>query len=212
MLWFISAGLMLVLHDPVETGGDPHVCHCAKAETTDGWCAKCSVGYYAGQRVASEKLFKLLDRHGHHVSAETTRCAQCRAAMRSGAFCDDCHMGYVHGHGFFSRLCYHFAKGRLLTDVPPDAARKACCPANGDWCPTCHRGSVGNRLFDGERDFTDAGRYYEVFKSALQTLQRCENCAMAMIADSRCPDCRITYKDGKPVETAGKINSESKRK
>jgi hypothetical protein len=150
----------------------------------------------------------MLDLHGHHVSAEKTKCARCREAMRAGGFCDTCHMGYVNGHGYFSRVCYHLAKGRVLARSA--ASRKACCPANGDWCPTCKLGIVGNRAFDDERDVKDAQRYYDVLKSALKTAERCENCAMAMIADSRCPDCHVTYKDGKPVEGSGKIDLDSK--
>ncbi|HEY3242578.1 MAG TPA: hypothetical protein VGM03_04425 [Phycisphaerae bacterium] len=204
MSWLFVALLLLNFHDPLEAG-DPSVCRCETVRAGDGWCAKCRVGYYAGLRIESAELFGVLDLHGHQVSAEKTRCARCRELIGSGGYCDTCHMGFVNGRGFFSRVCYHLAQGRILT---PGETRKPCCPHNNDWCPICNTGIVANRVFDDQRDFEDARRYYEVLRSAVHEAARCESCAMAMICDSRCPVCHIVYKDGKPVEPSGGIKTD----
>lgn len=195
MAWFILILPLWGLHDPTDVG-DPNVCRCVTVKAADGWCPKCRVGYYAAQRIESASVFQALDLHGHEVDAEKTHCQICRNAIREGGFCDVCHMGYINGRGYFSRVCYHLAKGR---NVSPASSRKSCCPPAGGWCATCKQGVVGNRTFDHERDFGQAQRYYEVLISSLREAGRCEHCAMAMIADSRCHLCRIEYKDGKPI-------------
>ncbi len=192
----LSVILALALHEPVDTTADPAICRCAAAEAADGWCAKCKVGYYATQRIPSAKMFTMLDLRGHEVDAAKTTCTECRGAIQAGGFCDACKMGYVDGRGYFARVCYHLAKGRMLDAAP---ARAPCCPVDGGWCDTCKRGTVGNREFRDQRDLTDARRFVDVLKSAVRALRRCESCAMAMVADAHCLVCRVAYKDGEPV-------------
>ena len=197
MLSCLTLAFAALLHDPSDSADDPNVCRCAVVRATDGWCAKCGVGYYASQRIALQKIFEVLDITGHEVFADRTACPTCRSIILHGGFCDACNMGFIHGRGFFTRLCYHMARGR---PVPPAATQSACCPSDGAWCMKCRTGRIGNRVFLDQSEFEAARKYYAVFTSALREASRCETCAIAMIANSRCHLCRLEYKDGARVE------------
>jgi hypothetical protein len=199
MLALLTLESALLLHDPEDLAGDSSVCRCTLVQATDGWCAKCGVGYYASQRIGSWRLFEVLDIDGHEVDADRTACATCRAAIRGGGYCEACNMGYLSGRGFFSRLCYHLARGRT---VPPSATQSACCPASGEWCAACRSGRVGNRVFLDSTDFEAAHESHRVLTSALREARRCESCAIAMIADARCHQCRLQYRHGRRVYDA----------
>lgn len=198
---------LFILHDP---HADPDVCICAANRFEGGWCEKCDVGFCAGLRFTSRKLGEVIDFHGHQVNADRTACPECRKLIKSGGFCESCKMGFVGGRGFFSRICYQLARGKPVDNLREngdksvndlDMGRKACCPADG-WCDTCERGVVGNRLYDDKQDYELTRRAVAVLELAIEASARCDSCAGAMIADSRCPICRMSYKDGKPVESA----------
>ena len=40
-------------------------CTCVAAKLSNAWCESCKVGYLAGLRIPSERLFDTLDAHGH---------------------------------------------------------------------------------------------------------------------------------------------------
>lgn len=183
-------------HEPQGPYGSAEVCGCAEARAADGRCAKCDVGYFAAVRIESERLFDVIDSHGHEVFAERMRCTACRPLIASGGYCDECHMGYVDGKGYFGRLGYHMAKGRRADS---SSARRPCCPAGNAWCESCRCGWVGDRRFDDRSDFEPARAAMAVLLAAISTSATCEMCAMAMIGDSRCPACKVEYKDGKRI-------------
>lgn len=187
---------LVTAHQPAPFGS-AEVCGCAEARAADGQCAKCGVGYFALVPVRSQTLYTTLDSHGHEVAAALTRCAECRELIADGGYCDACHMGYVNGKGYFAKLGYHVARGRM---IDPAAVRPSCCAPEDGWCATCKRGIVGNREFDDSADFESARRYVTILKAAVSKAVECEDCAMAMVADSRCRLCKIEYKDGMPVE------------
>lgn len=190
---------LLIAHDPHGSHHSPDVCVCETVIATDGFCEKCHAAYYATLRITSKPLYETLDMHGHDVFADRTRCPACRSLIATGGFCDACHMGFLDGKGYFSRLCYQMAKGRLL-DAASD--RRPCCEAAGGWCDACHRGIVGNRVFDNRADYDAVRACFIVFQSAVAKSKECEWCAVAMIADGRCQHCKIEYAQGKPVASA----------
>ena len=189
-----------LLHDP---HGDVNVCNCDAAKVHGGWCQPHSAGYFAGLSFTSKQLADMLDYHGHSVSIDKTKCPTCRDMIRSDGYCDDCHMGFVDGKGYFSRLCYQIAKGK---PIDPTAPRKPCCINAGNnassgagWCDTCKSGIFANRLYTDHADFKQTVQAVEVFHAAILKAPQCEGCAVAMVADARCPACKITYQNGKPA-------------
>ncbi len=194
---------LLMLHEPQ---GSADVCNCEAAPAHDGWCQPHSVGHFAGLSFTSKQLGEVLDFHGHSVSIDKTKCATCRSMIQSGGYCEECHMGFVDGKGYFSRLCYQIAKGKPLD---PSAPAKPCCkkaanantpnPNTNGWCGSCKQGVVGNKIYSNKADFDRTAAAIRVFEAAIAKSADCETCAVAMIADARCPTCRITFQDGKPI-------------
>lgn len=189
-----------MLHDPQ---GSPGECSCDIAQAHGGWCQPHGVGHFAGLRFTSKQLGEVLDYHGHTVSIDKMKCAICRGMVQSGEYCEECHMGFVDGRGYFSRLCYQIAKGK---PIDATVTSKPCCEnagapkgAAGGWCDTCKKGVVGNRLYTSKADYLRTCEAVEIFKAAIAQSVKCETCAVAMVADARCPTCRINYQNGKPI-------------
>ncbi len=187
--------IALVLAHPPESHPSD-ICRCAVARVDDGWCPKCEVGYYANIQIKSVTLFETLDLHGHEIDPKKSRCESCRAAHASGGFCESCHMGFIDGRGFFSRVCYAMAKG-ATAPPPPDGQAYA-----ERWCGHCHSGRVANRAFSSESDWSEARRWRDILAAAAKKADACEPCATAMITDGRCFRCRVQYRDGKPAAAA----------
>jgi hypothetical protein len=54
-----------------------------------------------------------------------------------------------------------------------------------------------------DRDkFEPAAQALDIFFLADKKSAQCELCAEAMVMNSRCPKCRVTYLDGKPLEAS----------
>ena len=176
------------------------VCMCAEARLVNGWCEAHDVGYVAGLEIRSAELFETLDTHGHVIAPEFIRCASCLEARETDDFCEEHRMGFVDGLAYLSPLTYHLAKGENK-----DLSRIVCpvCKKNAEsygWCPECNVGMVGQFEIRDPESFRKLSRAYDTLLSARETVARCELCAASMVVDGRCPVCRITYKDGKPIE------------
>ncbi len=177
-------------------------CTCAVTRMKGGWCTECKVGHLASVRVESESLFEILDAHGHHINPATIRCTSCAIAIKSEGFCERCGMGYVDGLAYVSMLTYQIAKGTPL-DPTTIACRKCVTHASGfGWCDTCKVGMIGNVAIRDKRDYEHASKAFEKLLIANETAKKCETCALAIVTDSTCPKCKITYKDGKKRPTA----------
>jgi len=176
-------------------------CACAAAKLSNGWCKKCRVGYVASIRIDSKLLYEELDAHGHNIDPASVKCPTCRKAIEMDGFCESSRMGFVGKQAYLSRLAYHLAKGRTM-----DSSKITCtvCRKNAEkygWCDACKVGMVANVAMTERADFDLAVKAYELVALAVQTAKRCEMCAVAMIYDARCDDCKLSYKDGKPVES-----------
>ena len=196
-------------HPPTHTS--PSECTCKTAAVHSGWCGKCEVGYAASVPITSRTLFESLDLHGHDLDVMAVECPSCRDAVKSEGYCESHRIGFVGGHAYASRLTYAFAKG-----TPKDVATIKCeiCRANArlyrknpaeatGWCKTCGVGMVGNIAFKSKADFERATEAFKRLLVAVRTAERCELCAAAIVYDTRCPTCRIQYRDGKAVEPEG---------
>jgi hypothetical protein len=198
----ISMLVVLLAHLPLGLQGPSDRCWCPQAVACDGWCRKCGAGYFSGVRIESRALYDALDAHGHEVFADRTKCDVCRGLIRTGGFCEACQMGFIHGVGYFGRLGYHTAAGqRVDPALLSQLLRWGGSPLSPDgWCPARAVGLVGTRVFVDWAHFHRARQYLAILRSATIRANRCEDCAMAMVADARCPFCAIEYSEGHPTK------------
>src|SRR5262249_11438698 len=157
------------------------------------WCMHCNVGYVAGHRIESARLFETMDPHGHDVQAASLLCENCHRAIESDGYCDICKVGFVDHKAYFTRLTYGLAQG-----TPVDAAQLSCptCRANSNstgWCAGCKRGMVGNVAFTNREVFDRTAREYRVLLGAIDRLPTCEVCACTMMVHRACTVCGISY-------------------
>jgi hypothetical protein len=121
------------------------------------------------------------------------------ARGRSG---DERRRGWVNRLAYYSRLTFQLAKGK-----PQDVATIQCpaCRKNAErcgWCDACKQGMIGHVAITHRADFDDGRRGYELMMLGIETLPRCEGCAIAIVMDRMCPFCRIDYREGKPLKGA----------
>ncbi len=175
-------------------------CNCSTAKISGGWCVKCGFGFIAGVRIESLDLFEALDAHGHDIDPQSIRCPSCKAAMDTDGYCEKCHFGFVRKQAYLSRLTYLVAKGK-----PLDLEQIQCvdCRKHAErhgWCERCSVGMVGNVAFHDRGLHRLATKEYDRLLEAVNMLKTCPWCAIAMMTDGRCPDCKISFQDGKKLE------------
>jgi len=186
---------------PERTAGTPgsspeQPCTCAEARLADGWCGTHRVGYVAMVRIPSRLVYDALDAHGHVLDLDTFTCPACRKAIDAGGFCDEHHTGFVRKEAYFSRLTYEMARGERLD--PAGIACPACRrnSASLGWCARDGRGMVGVVAIRDRSAYDRAAAAVTVVRAAAETVTRCEGCAVAMVTDTECWRCRITYRNG----------------
>lgn len=180
-----------------RASAEQEICRCTLTRQTGGWCGKCKVGYLAGVRVESAGFFEALDAHGHDIDPAMVRCDTCRKAYESYGFCERCMIGFVRKQAYFSRLTYYLARGEVK-----DPKKLTCttCVRNRDssgWCETCGIGLVGCHGYKDRKEFEAAARMRELLILAIDEAGRCMTCALAIINDGPCLNCKLSYKDGK---------------
>ena len=189
----------LLMRPPVPVPGKTDVCTCAAAKRDNEWCKHCNVGYVASVKIPSKLLFEEIDAHGHDIQPESFKCKSCQAALRSDGYCLKCRIGFVRKQAYLSLLTYQLAKGKKKN---PDTFACAACKKHATgygWCDTCKRGMVGNVAITDAADYAKATKAYDLLILAVRTLARCELCAVAIILDGWCGDCKVSYRDGKRV-------------
>ena len=188
----------LVLSGTPALAGAP--CTCAEARERMGWCEAHEVGHIAGVEIRSAELFEALDAHGQVIEDRFLGCETCLRAKASGGYCDEHRRGFVDGLAYLSPLTYHLAGGRVRD---PDAIECPVCRKNADshgWCAKCSKGMFSGVEIDGRAAFEQADHAYHTLLEARKTAERCEKCAAATVIDGRCPYCKISYRDGRPVK------------
>ena len=172
---------------------------CPQARLTNKWCEKCNVGYVAGVAIKSKLLFDCMDAHGHVLNLEQIKCPSCNKAIAVDGFCELCRIGWLNNQAYFSLLTYELARGVVKA---PEAIACPACRKNSEnhgWCDHCRVGMVGNVQFKNREGYEKACHGFDIMFAANQAAGRCEQCAMAMVTDTMCFPCRITYKDGKQI-------------
>lgn len=131
----------------------------------------------------------------------------CELERQRSGWCVACGVGYVAEVSIRSRALYDAldAHGHDV-DVPGLACAECRAAAAADgFCARHERGFVGGRAFlsrlayhlaRGERDAVQDE--LSLLVAALETAERCELCAAAMVVDGTCPECRLSYQDGRP--------------
>ena len=175
-------------------------CVCDAPFETNAWCEAHSVGQIGPLEIRSRVLFETLDAHGHVVDPSTFECSACQEAIRTSGFCETHRVGFSRGLAYFSRLTYELSRGTRLDTTGIDCA---VCLENvtalRGWCPTHRRGIAGNVVISDPAAYARVERALEVVEAASAVAERCEHCAAAMVTDSQCPLCRITYDGGRPI-------------
>jgi hypothetical protein len=177
----------------------PGTCACAPARRDGGWCDVHAVGFIGGMEVRSHSLLEVLDAHGHDVDPGSFHCPACQWAIETDGFCAEDRVGFIDGKAYFSRLSHDLASAER---VEPEKIGCATCRKNAGahgWCDACKRGIVGTRAFDERAAYERVVQALAIVHRADETAQRCEYCAVAMVSDSECAICRISYRDGEPV-------------
>jgi hypothetical protein len=157
--------------------------------------------------VESAELFEAIHPHGHDVYIDRTRCASCRRAIATNGFCSECHAGYLKSQAYFSRLAYILAQGETV-----DASKLACATCrratrSTGWCDRCALGWWGNIRYRDREKYALTEQQSKILHAAIKLAQRCEFCAMALIADARCHKCKISYADGKAIAPTTEVTA-----
>jgi hypothetical protein len=177
-------------------------CTCAVAMEHGGWCEADQVGYLATIEIRSWKIFEALDAHGHELNLDSFRCPSCQRAIATDGFCSEHRIGFFERLAYFSRLTHVLAKNPFRP-----AAAIACpvCRKNSEslgWCEACKVGMIGGVAVADRQEFDDAARSIRILHEAIAAAERCEDCAVAILTDTQCPVCRISYRDGKKQPAA----------
>lgn len=191
-----TAALVLVLAAPAYAECET----CKLAQTRDGWCADCKVGYFDGVAIRSKKLYAALA--GKPVDPAKLRCAGCLRAAKQNGWCADCKRGFASRKAYGSKVAQQLARGvaRDVSRIECSVCRRAA--RNHGWCDTCQVGLVGPRAFKDRQAYSDAVAARKILLAAAKAAEKCPQCAVALITDGTCPACKVSYKNGTKLTRA----------
>ena len=192
-IWMLSSG---------HHHGFENVCSCDEIRWTNGWCGHCTTGYVAGLEVGSYTLIDALDTHGHVVTPAWLECDLCRKASAENGSCARCGWGIVGERIYGSKLTYYLALAKPTDRGGIRCERGESHTGNSGWCESCGLGWVGPFALDDRAVYEAAHREYQLLQVAVETLNRCESCALACYYGSICPTCKVVYRDGQPYRSA----------
>ncbi len=182
--------------------GTTRECVCAGARETNAWCSIHELGYVGGVKLTSNVVYLAIDPHGHDLDLSTFTCPTCRNAIASDGFCETHRRGFFKRKAYFSGLTYELGRAELQ---PASSITCRTCRKNSEthgWCAKSGVGMVGPFAVRDRRGFDRAVAGLGLLAAAERTAPRCHHCAVAILFDSKCPMCKISYKDGKAVPTA----------
>jgi len=192
------ATLLGLFGNPLASGATGE-CACATSRENNGWCPVHEFGYVGGVKVTSRWLYEAADAHGHDVDISTFNCPTCRSAIATNGFCETHRIGFIEKRAYFSRLTYELGRGDVRQASSITCPR---CRKNSEtygWCAKSGVGMVGPFAIRNRQDFDRAAEALRIFLVANDAARKCNYCAVAIITDTQCPVCRISYKDGKAL-------------
>ena len=176
---------------------------CAEARHANGWCEATDTGYVGGLPLRSKMLWETMDAHGHELDLTTFQCTNCKQAIRTGGFCELHRIGFVHDLAYFSRLTYELARGEAIDPAKLDCPVCRRNAATHGWCDEHRVGLAGDIAIRDRAAWERVAAELELLERASATAERCEYCAVAMVTDTRCPFCRVEYRDGRELPEDG---------
>lgn len=191
-----------------SAGAEAPPCTCAVARAADGWCEQHQVGYIGGIRIPSKLVFETMDAHGHVVDLSTYTCETCQKAIKTDGFCAVDSVGFVKKLAYYSRLSYELARGER---TPRAGITCRTCRKNSEsqgWCERCKIGRIGPVAIRDREAYELAAHAADLLRAANEAAVRCDLCGVSVLTNARCPICRITYRDGKPVPPAAEPKSD----
>ena len=141
------------------------------------------------------------------VAASAAGCTCALERTRNG-WCESCAVGWVDQKEVRSKLIYD-ALDPHGHDINPKSLPCERCRAAVEvdgFCDACGRGFLAGRAYlsplsyhlaRGERAAVE--KELRVLAHALETVERCELCAAAMVVDGNCPTCRVSYRGGEKI-------------
>jgi hypothetical protein len=175
------------LDHPASDPGAP--CACAAANSRNGWCPRCNVGWIGGLKVVDADLFELIDPHGHDYQPATIECVACRAAMERDGFCEVCRTGYIADRLYVTRLSW--ACGRAQPGPEPEPACAACRAGRGPgaWCAACSVGRLGPHWYAQRAVFDVFLEERDRLERAIAVGRECRVCSLSLMMGRRCNAC-----------------------
>ena len=141
------------------------------------------------------------------AEAPPSSACTCELERQRSGWCEACSVGYVADNTIRSKALYD-ALDPHGHDVDvagmPCASCRAAASSDG-FCAQHARGFVGGRAYLSRLAYHVARHEPEkvqeelgLLAKAMQTVERCELCAAAMVLDGTCPRCRLSYQDDQP--------------
>ena len=198
---FVAVGMCVVgLATPgiadEEKGKDICICPSSTAATV-AWCAQCKTGVAFGRRIKSEKLTAALN--GKEVNESAIKCGGCKTAFKVNGRCSHCKVSFSGGKAYNSPVALALSKGEVIS---PAKIRCAGCKTNFEkgkgFCTHCNAGVLAGLMFKNEKDYSAAQEAEAILTTAIKTADTCQACAVAMVTDGQCSQCKVSFKNGEP--------------
>ena len=144
---------------------------------------------------------------GAHHHGTTSEICVCETARAQNGWCAKCEVGFVASVKISSESLFEMMDPR---GHEVDLTQGTCstCPAamkSDGFCGRCKMGYVDGRAYlsplaylMAQGDTADPEKLaaeYRRLRVAVDRLNECELCAVALFADGRCPRCNIFYRD-----------------
>lgn len=175
---------------------------CDKAKASDGWCGDCKMGFVAGITMKSRALYDAL--MGKEVTAEqASKCGGCQAAFASNGTCNECHVAFANHKMYRSPFAARLAMGKPIDrKALCKECQEHCAKATAEemakhsgWCDACKAGFVNGKTYTSKESFQQAMDAHTLLTKAAEA--KCDGCAVAMVCDGACGECKVAFKDGK---------------
>lgn len=174
-------------------------CNCkAVTEAKSGFCDSCNKGQIFGEKLTSRKLYEAL--HGHSVESAKMTCEGCKRASEKNGKCASCKIGFAHGRMYHSPMGHSMAVGESYSAEKSNGCsgcKKAF--AKHGFCSGCNVGFVRGLIYRSRSQHHAAARAHEIIHDAITLSKKCEDCALAMVTNSKCEKCNIRFQNGRSI-------------
>lgn len=173
-------------------------CKCKLAKAENGWCGDCNVGYVAGVKIPSKKLYDAVA--GKPIAdASKIKCQSCRVAFEKDGACSHCGVAFADNKKYKSAVGQRLAAGKARNPAAMKCSQCRVAAKDHGWCDHCQAGQVGHFRFKDKKAYDQAVEARKRLREAVKLAKKCETCAVAMVTDGTCATCKVTFKDGKKM-------------